>query len=191
MFGVVSIALGDAVVEVVDRLDGIVVAADHLLDRTVFIDDVSGDHHQHLTAGDAGVSVAEQTVEDRDLVDHGQRGETVIFLLVDESADDHSLTVGDGHIGFDYALVDFRRVDGLAGGILGGGGDLLLDLDGDEVGAGDLRSDRQDNTGVEVLVVLLYRTAAGGVGDTAGNDRDLFTDSDRSLGVAGNQKLRT
>ena len=69
------LAVGGAaeiVLEFVDGFEGVVVTADHVFHAALLIDDVAGDQEKDLGAVQVGVGVAEESAEERDLVEDRQ-----------------------------------------------------------------------------------------------------------------------
>jgi len=178
------------VLEIVDSLKGIVVTADHVFNTALLVDDVAGDHDQDLGAVQVGIGAAEESADERDLIEDRQGFEGVFAFFLDQTADDHGLAIVDRHVGLDLAGGELRRLRGAGDRDHGRSGEGLVDLQGDEVGAGDLRGDDQLDTGIFERRAGEQGAGAAGVGHRAAHVRRLFADVDRGFGVAGDEDLR-
>ena len=111
--------VAQGLVVVVEGFDRIIVAADQGFDFAVLVDDVSGDEHQNFGTFDGSIGGTEQTFKQRDLVDDRNGIQIVVGVFLDQTAQNHGLTVGDGHAGFQSTLAEHRLIgvgDGVGNG---------------------------------------------------------------------------
>ena len=93
---------------------------------------MAGDHDQDLGAAQRGVGLAQETAEERDLVQERERFQLVLVFFFDQAADDHRLAVVDRHVGLDFASGQFRRLRRAGQDDHVRAGQRLVDLQGDQ-----------------------------------------------------------